>query len=72
MALFLTLGFLAREVFPPGHRHIDVRGLDLDGVDDPPLLLAGDDRGARPDEAYNVGVTPRPGLCPTSSQPEAA
>ena len=25
-----------------------------------------------PDEAYNVGVTPRPGLCPTSSQPEAA
>ena len=24
-----------------------------------------------PDEAYNVGVTPRPGLCPTSS-PEAA
>ena len=25
-----------------------------------------------PDEAYNVGVPPRPGLCPTSSQPEAA
>ena len=26
----------------------------------------------RPDEAYNVGAAPRPGLCPTSSQPEAA
>ena len=25
-----------------------------------------------PDEAYNVGAAPRPGLCPTSSQPEAA
>ena len=25
-----------------------------------------------PDEAYNVGTVPRPGLCPTSSQPAAA
>ena len=25
-----------------------------------------------PDEAYNVGAAPRPGLCPTSSQHEAA
>ena len=40
MALFLTLGFLTREVFPPLDRHVDVSGVDLDGVDDPPLLLA--------------------------------
>ena len=39
MALLLPLGFLARERLPPLDRHVDVGGLDLDGVDDPPLLL---------------------------------
>ena len=41
---------LPSEVFPPFYRHIHVGGLDLDGVDDPPLLLAGNECGARPDE----------------------
>ena len=36
MTLFLPLGFLTREVFPPLDRHVDVGGLDLDGVDAPP------------------------------------
>ena len=50
MAFPLPCCFLAGEVFPPFHRHVNVGGLDLDGVDDPPLLLASNDRGARPDE----------------------
>ena len=50
MAFSLPCCFLTREVFPPLDRHIDVSGVDLDGVDAPPLLLAGNDRGTRPDE----------------------
>ena len=57
MTLFLTLGFPAREVFPSLDRHIDVGGLDLDGVDAAPLLLASYDRSARPDERV-INVTP--------------
>ena len=57
MALPLPCGFPAGEVFPPLDRHIDVGGVDLDGVDDPPLLLASNDRGARPDERV-INVTP--------------
>ena len=34
----------------PCHRHVNVGRLDLDGEDAPPLLLASNDRGARPDE----------------------
>ena len=30
MTLFLTLGFLTREVFPPRDRHVDVAGVDLE------------------------------------------
>ena len=57
MAFPLPLGFPASEVFPSCHRHIDVGRLDLDGVDGAPLLLAGNDRSARPDERI-VDVTP--------------
>ena len=39
MALLLTHGFLAGEVFPPCHRYIDVGRLDLEREDAPPLLL---------------------------------
>ena len=49
MTLFLTVGFLAREVFPPLDRHIDVGWVDLDGVDAAPLLLTGNECGARPE-----------------------
>ena len=41
MALPLQSGFPAREVFPPFHRYVDVRGLDLEREDGAPLLLAG-------------------------------
>ena len=50
MTLFLTLGFLPRELFPPLYRHVDVAGVDLDPVDPAPLLLARYDSGARADE----------------------
>ena len=46
MTLFLTLGFPARELFPPLDRHIDVRGLDLEREDGAPLLLTGNECGA--------------------------
>ena len=36
MAFRQPLGLPAREVFPPCHRHVNVGGLDLDGVDDLP------------------------------------
>ena len=45
MTLFLPLGFLAGELFPPLDRHVDVGGLDLEREDAPPLLLASDHRG---------------------------
>ena len=45
------------ELFPPLDRHVDVSGLDLDGVDAAPLLLASYDRSARPDEGV-INVTP--------------
>ena len=50
MAFRHPLGFLASEVFPPLDRHIDVGGVDLDGIDAPSLLLAGNDCGARANE----------------------
>ena len=56
MAFSLPCCFLTREILPPLDRYVDVGGLDLDGVDDPPLLLASNDRGARPDERI-VDVT---------------
>ena len=37
--LSLPCCFLAGEVFPPFHRHIDVGRLDIERVDAPPLLL---------------------------------
>ena len=41
---------LASKVFPPLDRHIDVGRRDLEREDAPPLLLAGDECGARPGE----------------------
>ena len=48
MALFQTLGFPAGEILPPLDRHVDISGVDLDGIDAPSVLLAGNDRGADP------------------------
>ena len=56
MALLLPLGFLARERLPPLDRHVDVGGLDLDGVDDPPLLLASDHRGRSDERIVDVAL----------------
>ena len=52
----LASGFLASEVFPPLDRHVDVGGVDLDGVDPAPLPLAGNDCSSRADERI-VDVT---------------
>ena len=43
MAFRHALGFPARKVFPPCHRHVDVSGVDLERVDAAPLLLSSND-----------------------------
>ena len=47
---FFRIAFRPVKSSHPFHRHVDVGRRDLDGVDAAPLLLAGNECGARPDE----------------------
>ena len=50
MAFSLPCCFLTREIFPPHDCHVDISGVNLDGIDTAALLFTSYDRRARTDE----------------------